>query len=513
MLKPNNIDADNPSYLMLFADSAETTETITLDSGTSLFVGSGPNCSIVLQSDNVRDIHCMIWMDDQNVLKVKDWNTGQTIHNGARIESEVQLSSGDRIGIAEFVLIPVLDREFHLRIAEELFAHSSQGHKLSTPTQNQELQSETETIPSEQIIDTPQNRPEPDNAESALPDGAPTLSEDPAFHYNMDTDLEEDHETIIGCESSGFGSNPFPTDYGSFAGLNEDDNEDVELLRMEVEQLRFELAEKDIQVRTFQDNAAASEERSTSNEDPQTLKLVERLEELLEELKSSDERVRGLEELLRLSDQATQAEQEEREQLELWVNEIENRLEQRESESNAELERLTKRLQETRAQLKHSDQQFKKLIVSRKKSDASKAPSEETNDLVQECRVHIQELRSDLEKVNQENERLKSLPSMCDADIAASEMVRELQNKLAQVEVDSSRERAELARQHAELEKMRGELEEKLKPDNVIGDSDSKIKAMRQHLRAIHEEEKLERENKRQQSLGGRIANLLLRSK
>ena len=44
-----------------------------------------------------------------------------------------------------------------------------------------------------------------------------------------------------------------------------------------------------------------------------------------------------------------------------------------------------------------------------------------------------------------------------------------------------------------------------------MDDADSRVMAMRQHLRDIHEEEKLEQEERKQRSLGGRISRLLNR--
>ena len=55
-----------------------------------------------------------------------------------------------------------------------------------------------------------------------------------------------------------------------------------------------------------------------------------------------------------------------------------------------------------------------------------------------------------------------------------------------------------MSRQRAELERLRGELEDKLNSAKEIGHADSRVQAIRQHLREIHEEEKLEQEEKRQ---------------
>lgn len=539
------INDSNPLYLIVARDNEEPT-TINLEEGNSLFIGSGSNCKVTLEGDKVQPIHCMVWMED-HVLRIQDWNTGATVLNGQLVDPEAKLNSGDRVTIGDYQIIPVLDQDFHRGIAVELLngqnvgaadsSHSNPEH--GQLTSEQETQEPLELIrrvdndanddlslaEAEQLIadiksnnfSSPspaatENTAENFESENTEPVKVESVKKAPKFTYNIDADLEDDSATSV---SSAYAADPFAAS-GFSSGSNEkdaQDNEDVELLQMEVEQLRFELAERDVQLQSLRDAASNSSNDDNQVDDTQTLKLVDRLEDLLDELQVSDERVKGLEELLRLSDQATQAEKEERSQLEVWVTEIENRVAQREAESQAEIGRANKRLEEAQAHVDRVDAQFQTLLQAQQNIETGSTPSEEAQSLINECRVQIEDLRTQVVSLTDENEKLRTRPMVSDDELAASEQLRDVQGKLAKLEVEVSCERAEMARKHAELERMRDELEEKLRSAQNIGKSDSRIQAMRQHLREIHEEEKLEREERKQRSLGGRIASLLMRTR
>ena len=83
-------------------------------------------------------------------------------------------------------------------------------------------------------------------------------------------------------------------------------SEDINLLRGEVEQLQWELADRDQRLTELQD-AHSPEPPDGAGETPQledTSKLVGRLEELLDELEQSDRRIADMEQLLRSADEA-----------------------------------------------------------------------------------------------------------------------------------------------------------------------------------------------------------------
>ena len=92
------------------------------------------------------------------------------------------------------------------------------------------------------------------------------------------------------------------------------DQEAVELLRSEVDRLQSELAVRDEQVQVLTEQLASlpDQNRDTSENFCETGKLVARMEELLDELESSDARISQLQESLRCSEDAAQAEHDER---------------------------------------------------------------------------------------------------------------------------------------------------------------------------------------------------------
>ena len=177
---------------------------------------------------------------------------------------------------------------------------------------------------------------------------------------------------------------------------------------------------------------------------------------------------------------------------------------ERESESEAELNRLNSQLAETLARHKQTKIQLKKVLQSN--SDGSSAASD---DLIPALRAQVEELEKRLEAASNEVEQLRK-QGVCEEKRAVSQdAFHELEQKLLQQQVESSRERAEMSRQRAELEQLKSELEEKLRTVKKTGNGDARLQAMRQHLREIHEAEKVQMEEKRQRSLGGRISRLL----
>ena len=74
--------------------------------------------------------------------------------------------------------------------------------------------------------------------------------------------------------------------------------------------------------------------------------LVQRVDDLLAELAEHDERVATMQELLQAAEMQNEAQAEERNCLETWVGEIEQRIGERESEWQAEQDALRGRLEE-----------------------------------------------------------------------------------------------------------------------------------------------------------------------
>src|SRR5262245_11043947 len=104
--------------------------------------------------------------------------------------------------------------------------------------------------------------------------------------------------------------------------------ETVDLLRAEISQLEQELADRDAKITELTEtlSAGGSTAETPDESQPDTLALVARLEQLLDELDRKDQREASLQELLRAAEDANEAEHEERAQIESWLAEIERRV-------------------------------------------------------------------------------------------------------------------------------------------------------------------------------------------
>ena len=284
-------------------DSTGNAETYCIEEGNSTFAGTAGHCEIKLSGESVEPIHCMFSTIDGK-LTIQDWKTdGKTLLNGTAVLDESQFVEGDEVAIGDNrIVVGQLDG--------------------SSPA------------PAEVAQTTVSNAT---TLEVDLPAIADTTTPD---SQHKDAELEQELERIR-CENSKleteFANTP-DTD-GSVDSLYDDpfSSGDTEFLRDEIESLTVELAERDQQISMFQQQLESGD---VGGDMEDTARLVARMEQLLDELQLADERVRTHEELLRASDDATQAEQEERRQLEAWVEQIEDRVTDREAESKAETERL-----------------------------------------------------------------------------------------------------------------------------------------------------------------------------
>jgi hypothetical protein len=512
------IDLENPAYLIV-AGSNPTPEVAKLATGSSVFVGSGSNCKIELVDDQVQQIHCMVWLEGDNVLKVQDWNTGTTFLNDSPVTDEMEMKSGDVLTVGSHRLTAVLDREFHFGIAVELLNGGADlgANPESDPTSQEQVQEQAE-VEAEAEIDEAQQ-----NLESTVQESVATVpvsasvgfsSDLPAevncnetgqssgFTYDIDADLDDSENE----NHTNFNFSSVPQDLGfAFSDASEGlEDDELSLMRMELEQLRFELADRESQIQSLKQSQASSNSSDSLNEQ-ETLKLVTRLEDLLDELSSSDQRVNGLEELLRVSDQATAAEKEERLQLEKWVTEIEQRVGQREEESQAEIGRLSRRLQDTTKELEQSANQIQSLATNGGNN------TDEQQAAVTALAEQVESLREKLRESREENQELYKRPAVAADEVDLADKLKVTEDELVRLKVEMSRERAETARRHAELEGIRDELEERLRNVKSADHGDSRIQTMREHLREIHAKEEAEKADKLTNGLGGRIANLLTR--
>ena len=370
-------------------------------------------------------------------------------------------------------------------------AESEPEDETQIPVQS-EVPVEAQTPVEPEVQVEPEAEPEPETEPEVQVEAASETETDPQpagtpaeFIYDINADIEDETDPAFGFASPGF------TDQ-----MNNSD--ELQLLRMENEQLRFELNEQ--AKRSF-----SSEENSELLSRDQTVRLVSRLEDMLAELKRSDARSLQMEELLRSADQATQDEQEERKQMEKWVSELENRVTQRESESNDEIQSLKSMLEEARRSQQKSNVCLQAVIASKAAGESD--PDELVSGLRQQIESLQTQLRSSQEQCTAIREQLENRPE------SSPENGEQIEKQMVEMQLETARERADVSRQRVELQRLRMELEERLKAPREASDADTRISAMREHLKELHDkkEENADQPVAASNSLGNRIAGLLQR--
>lgn len=504
-------------------------ECFELDSNSNVLVGTGGHCKVQLEASNeVKSLHCILKLNNEGQLEVRDWNTGCTYVNDNVISEPAILGESDRLRVGKYQISAVLSDVANTQQVSEpvpepaVVEEVADIQPLQTESASQEVEEvaepaepETElpkndpviaegpaqienSIDDEPIVD--QSAPEFATSESATPlydnekDSRPALVEPAAtadldngesgFVYDIDADFEDEANVA-----------PFGFSEPSFGDVDPVDADEVQLLRLEVDQLRFELAQRDAKPKT--DDLLDRQ---------QTERLVSRLEELLDELKKSDSRTRELEELLRDSDQAANDEKEERKHLEKWISELETRVNQREEEVESENQQLKKHLVEARSLQQQTNERLQSFI-EHKSSEGDAASSEIVDGLKEQINSLQQQLKSAHDEAEQARKQLEEKV----ATTPAEDVELLSGQKLAEIQLESSRERADLSRQRVELKKLRIELESRLEEPKEVNNADTRIQAMREHLKELHSKEQEEKQKRKDSGMTGRIANLLNR--
>ncbi len=505
----------------------------------SVFAGSSATCKVQLFGEQINSFHCLFCFNEGQLMVNNCSNSAVTMVNGNPLEGEAVLEHGNEVVVGETTIVPVLRQDAENviedldavwnatvathEVADDVVDEESEEPETATPSSSVGQDIDLENTASEFMesqADAPQAG-EPSDAELPLePLGSPELAAeagealtspqssldaadpgDPAGDGWEPPGGDRENAEVEDLDTDGWS-----VDFGETVQddtafhLNDEVQQELELLRSEIEYLRCEIAEKDA---LLAGQPGSDGDVVVGNNEEEVSRLVNRLEELLAELQSSDDRVSALNDQLRAVEQANEADQEERRQLESWLNEIESRVSQREEEMEGEMQRLRKKWQGEQQQRAKAEQQLKQLMA-RKPAEADAQHDANAESLLQD---RLQQESRATESLRQENDELKEQLQRVQQDDQTQE-VRSLQQKLAQMELESSRERAEISRQRVELERVREELQRRAQQE-ANGEVESRITAMRQHLREIYEEEKTVEMEKRQNSLGGRISRLL----
>jgi DNA repair exonuclease SbcCD ATPase subunit len=257
-------------------------------------------------------------------------------------------------------------------------------------------------------------------------------------------------------------------------------------MRAEIEDLQTALAQRDAE----RFDVSSDQQTDAGRADEASDEVLQRMQELVDEANRSDERVAVLEEMLHASEDANRSEQEERHHLEAWVRDIEKRIGQREDEHVAEVEAMRQRLEESSEQIHRLQQQLRRAAQS------GSAPKQ------------YEETLENLQKSNQElQEQLAESQKQCFS----------LEQRLEEASDGQERalreERATVAKEQAKVSRLRHELSSKLAAIEEMPKSENqadketahRIQTLRQHLREIHEQEKLEQKDV---SLATRLSKL-----
>ncbi|PAY16058.1 hypothetical protein CKO51_28555 [Rhodopirellula sp. SM50] len=502
-----------------------------LEEGRSVFVGSGNSCGIKVSGEDVAEIHCLVDVDD-DVVSIQDWaSKAGTKVNGTMIDDKTPIRVGDAIVVGsvklELVGGPSGQSQAAKQNALDLAAKAAQeAREESVGMENlgyEDLQDDGTTV----TEPTPAARPPIGRLSDALAETAAEpitepitthVVEEPAIDTSdSDASIVQQPETSAEhkLDEPESDEDPIVDDFAANHLTAEDldwdpdtfdddqvDAEIVQLLKSEIEDLRIQLAERDEQLAAMEGLGAEDGEHAASNQagsidqDFGGDELVGRVDDLLAELAEHDERVSMLQELLQTAEIQNQAEREERSCLENWVGEIEQRIGERESEWKAEQDALRDRLNVASQERDQFQQQLHTAAKRYGQASVGDAAPDETLQKLQKQNAELQTALEESQKqcvsLNRQIERMQN---------EEPESLQELRAELAQEKASVSRMRFQLSKQLQEID---GDTAIKEQPDREFA---YKLQALRQHLREIHEEEKVEREQKGE-SLLGRISNL-----
>lgn len=254
----------------------------------------------------------------------------------------------------------------------------------------------------------------------------------------------------------------------------------LELLRAEILDLQTALADRD-QGKSGECSAKDSDiDRDDLLSKPDGEKLVERLEQLLQELQQRDDQIAILTELLEATEAANRAQLEERSQLDSWLRDIEQRCGDRE--------------QEWRSQQAKLQAELNSIALERDRAET--ALNVDSSSVKLEASQNV--MRSLRETAETQREKL----------IEAEQEITRLQRKVESAKLAQPREeRMQLAEERSENARLRQELEHERqrKQSPAANDDILKFRALRQHLNEIHENDQKEKEERK---LSSRIARL-----
>ncbi len=411
------------TVVLAFAGTDGATIAHQLQPDGSIIIGRDERCGMRINADSISAKHCVVRLAE-GVVTVMDWySESGTFVNDQRITEETRLENGDALRLGNHLIQIIWKRP-----------HSTLGAIVENSSSLAKPRSSAEAV--DASIDGSETARDDNSGSSpysqalAIPDPIviPDFDENSRHHCDgpsnarlqielaqakddvifLRQELESQLQTALSVAT--------PTAEPEFVSPASDE---IEMLRAEVIQLQSELAERE---EALLSGWGATTNPIESSETVDSESLVQRLEQLLDELQSADRRVTVLQDLLRSSADEHRAEIEEREQLEKWVAEIEKRVAEREESWNAERTRLESRITEQVAHRKLADKSLSDAIQSSGNGQSER--------MVVELQSKYDKALDRLDNAYEEVARLKNIVEKANESIEQAQRIRELEDLL-----------------------------------------------------------------------------------
>lgn len=421
------------------------TRTIKVRNGERLCVGSDESAEVCLNDAGVASTHCLISANAGSVSVQDYYSDAGTIVNGNRVR-QCQLPDNAEIRIGAAVILVTLQNG------------SAPPVRASIPD----------------VVAVPADAPKAEN--EADPERSAGERSPLQVIEEMQSQLQQANAEVEVLERRLTAAAPAPS-----ASAGDPFHEEMtELLRAEIVDLQTALAERDQQLTDSSTGGFATSEVEDVLPQADAERLVERLEQLLAELQQRDEQVATLTQLLDAAEETSQAERDERDQLNAWLGDIEERFGSREMDWQAERGKLQKNVERIAAERDRLE-----LAMN---ADTSNAKLEATQQLIAGLRQAAESQRQEL--------------------LDSEATVKQLRIELEQSEHAQSREElVKLAEERAEIARERQQLETARQHEQRAAPNDAalKLRVLRQHLNEIHEQEQKDKDERK---LSRRVARL-----
>ncbi len=424
----------------------------------NLLVGASSRCRLQLDDPTISPIHCLLRLVDGQ-LHIQQWSTESgTRINGDEINGEGIAPRGAKIELGAFLIEydfigdndggPSVESPERTNQTSSLEPEPVALESSSPETEGVDLaRDEEDQSPAPETDWSARETEQPDEPSEPLTDSGSTASPDSGSGESINGESINGESVPVASLASRIQPSNSWQDSGSAEPADSFDQETIEMLCAEVEELQTDVALKDARIADLLEGTSQVSDDCLSV--AESRKLVQRLEGLLDETERADERTHLIEDMLQAAEEANQAEQEERCQLEAWVTEIEQRIGARESEWKAELATLEHRVQVVLEERNQVEQRLQQVALSPESAQA------ETDGLLDQLRGQNDLLEAKLEAAGKTHTEMEK-------QIAQLQSQRNTSGQQSAVDDAVREERAHLALERATVTRMRSEITSKL---------------------------------------------------